>query len=351
MGARRARLREALPPRMDNITHSLTGLALARAGLNRLCPRATLLLILSANAPDADIVSLAGGQLKHLEIHRGYTHSLIGLPLMAALSVLVVAAIHREKLPWLRAWLLGCLGVASHLLLDWTNAYGIRLLLPFSSTWFHADLNSLFDLYIMAVLIFAALWPLFARLVSREIGSSAPAGRGIAIFALAFFALFDGARAALHGRAIAQLQSRLYEDQPPLQTAALPDPFTPALWRAVVETPNTYRLLAINSFSDLMPQGGQIFFKLAMRPSLQSARETEAFRYFLYFARFPVWSEEPVTVDQGPATRIDLVDLRFGVPGAGSLHCIALENDRYRVLGSWFTYGSGAQFGRNRGRE
>src|ERR1700761_8861250 len=106
---------------MDNITHSLTGLALARAGLNRLCPRATLLLILSANAPDADIVSIAGGPLKHFEIHRGYTHSLIGLPFMAALSVLVVAAIYRQKLPWLRAWLLCCAGVASHLLLDWTN--------------------------------------------------------------------------------------------------------------------------------------------------------------------------------------------------------------------------------------
>ncbi|HEX3681185.1 MAG TPA: metal-dependent hydrolase [Bryobacteraceae bacterium] len=334
---------------MDNITHSLTGLALARAGLNRLCPRATLLLILSANAPDADIVSLAGGQLKHLEIHRGYTHSLIGLPFMAALSVLVVAAIFRHKLPWARAFLLCCLGVASHLLLDWTNAYGVRLLLPFSSTWFHSDLNSLFDLYILAALLLAALWPSFSRLVSREIGSQAPAGRGIAVSALAFFLFFDAARAALHARAIAQLQSRLYEDQPPLRTAALPDPFTPARWRAVVETTNTYRLLAVDSFSDLIPQGGQIFFKPATQPSFQSASEMEAFRFFLYFARFPVWSQEPVTGDQGPETRVDLVDLRFGVPGAGSLHCIALENSRYQVLGSWFTYGSGVQLGWNRG--
>lgn len=330
---------------MDNITHSLTGLALARIGLDRICPRTTLLLVLSANAPDADVVSLAGGQLEHLEIHRGYTHSLIALPFMAALAVIAVAALYREKLPWVRAWLLCCLGVASHLLLDWTNAYGVRLLLPFSSTWFHSDLNGLFDLYIMAALVFAALWPLFARLVSREIGDTAPAGRGIAIFAIAFFVLFDCGRAALHARAIAQLQSRMYEDQPPLQAAALPDPFTPSRWRAVVETPGTYRLLSVNPLADLNPEVGQIFFKPSRRPALQSAEATEAFRYFLYFSRFPVWSEQPVTADRGSGTRIDLVDLRFGVPGAGSLHCIALQDSRYQVLGSWFTYGSGAQLG------
>jgi inner membrane protein len=330
---------------MDNLTHSLTGLALARGGLNRVCPHATLLMILSANAPDADIVSIAGGQLKHLEFHRGYTHSLLGLPFMAALSMLVVAALYREKLPWIRAWLLCCVGVASHILLDWTNPYGVRLLLPFSSTWFHSDLNSLSDLYILAALLLAAVWPVLARLVSREIGDQAPVGRGIAVFALAFFVLFDCGRAALHARAIAQLESRLYENQAPLQAAALPDPYTPVRWRGVVETPNTYRLLPISALADLLPEGGQVFFKPALQPSLRSAKSTEASHFFLYFSRFPVWSQEPVAIDQGSGTRIDLVDLRFGVPGAGALHCIALENSRYQILGSWFTYGSGTELG------
>jgi inner membrane protein len=259
---------------MDNITHSLTGLALARAGLNRYCPRAALLLMLSANAPDIDIVSAAGGPLKHLEIHRGYTHSFVGLPFMALLSVALVAAIYRHRLPWRRAWLLCCLGVASHLLLDWTNAYGIRLLLPFSSAWFHADLTGLYDLSIMAVLLLAALWPPLAGLVSGEIGARPPSGRGIAIFALAFFALFDCARAASHARALAQLESRLYEGQPPLNAAALPDPYTPFRWRGVVETRDDYRLIPLNAFDQLSPDEGQRFFKAAMSPALDSAKRT-----------------------------------------------------------------------------
>jgi inner membrane protein len=335
---------------MDNLTHSLTGLALARTGLNRFCPHATLLLVLSANAPDADIVSIAGGQLKHLEIHRGYTHSFVGLPFMAALSVLVVIAIYRQRLPqiraWVpRAWLLCVIGVSSHLLLDWTNGYGVRLLLPFSSAWFHSDLNSLTDLWILAVLLFAALWPPFARLVSHEIGDKAPTGRTSAIFALAFFLLFDCARAALHDRSIAQLQSRLFEGAPPIQAAALPNPFTPLRWRGVVETAADYRLLTVSPLAQLDPEIARVFYKPPLDPALKSAEQTEAFRYFLYFSRFPVWSQEPVATDQAPGTRIDLVDLRFGVPGSGSLHAIALENSRYQVLGSWFTYGSGSNLG------
>src|SRR5579883_801236 len=155
---------------MDNLTHSLTGLALARAGLDRFSPNATLLLLISANLPDIDIVALSQGQLRYLEIHRGYTHSLLFLPLMAFASLLIVAAICRRKLPWFRAWLLCTISIASHLLLDWTNSYGIRLLLPFSSRWFHLDLNSLTDFVVLGVLCFAALWPLLSRLVAAEIG-------------------------------------------------------------------------------------------------------------------------------------------------------------------------------------
>ena len=40
---------------MDNLTHSLTGLMLSRAGLNRFYPRATLVLVIAANIPDIDI--------------------------------------------------------------------------------------------------------------------------------------------------------------------------------------------------------------------------------------------------------------------------------------------------------
>jgi inner membrane protein len=326
---------------MDNLTHSLTGFALARSGLDRLSPHATLLMILAANAPDVDIVGLQGGPLRYLEWHRGYSHSLPCLPVMALLPVLFVAAIFRQRLPWIRAWLLCCIAVASHLLIDWTNSYGVRFMLPFSSAWFHLDLNALYDGWIWAVLLFAALWPILASLVSSEIGDRPPAGRGTALFALAFFVLFDLTRAVLHHWADAKLDARLYEDAPPLQTAALPEPFSPFQWTGVVETAGTYRLNAVNPLGAFDEQAAQVFYKPPSRQSIENAKRTEPFRYFLYFARFPVWSEAPALLDGSEGTRVDLTDLRFGRPWAGSFHCIALENGRHEVIRSWFTYGSG----------
>jgi inner membrane protein len=336
---------------MDNITHSLTGLAIARTGLNRFSPHATLLMILAANVSDIDIIAATKGALPYLEAHRGYSHSILCLPVMALLPVLAVAAIFRTRLPWLRAWLLSCIGVASHLLIDWTNSYGVRLLLPLSSRWFYLDLNSLYDAYIMAVLAFAAVWPLFARMVSKEIGARSPAGRGMAVFALAFFVLFDCGKAAMHARAVAQLNSRLYDDVPPLQTAALPDSFNPLRWTGVVETNADYRLVVVDPIGQLDVEDSTKFYKPSITATLERVKGTEAFRYFLYFARFPAWSVQPVVMDDGTqGKRVELTDLRFGVPGRGSFHCVALENSRDQVVQSLFTYGSGANLGWGKGQ-
>jgi inner membrane protein len=330
---------------MDNITHSLTGWAMARAGMDRLCPRGAWLLILSANAPDIDILAATQGSLRYFEAHRGYTHSVLFLPLLAALPVFVVAALFRQKLPWLRAWLLCCVGVASHLLIDWTTNYGIRLLLPFSSRWFHLDLNYLYDGIIIAVLLLAALWPFFAWLVSREIGDRTPPGRGIARFALVFFILFDGFRGLLHHRVISKLESRLYEEAAPVQAAAFPTPLNPFHWNGAVETARGYLSFPVNAYEEPDITTAAAYYKPAITGSMDAAKTEEPFRYFLYFARFPIWSESPVDLNGKRGTRIELTDLRFGSPGAGSFHCIALENDRNQVLQTWFTYGPGTQLG------
>jgi inner membrane protein len=326
---------------MDNVTHSLTGLALARAGLDRLCPRAILLLLLSANAPDCDIVMLARGQLPYFEAHRGYTHSLLLLPVMALVCVLVTAGLYREKLPWGRAWLVCGFGLSSHLLLDWTNSYGIRPFIPFSSRWFHLDWNGLYDWSILVMLAVASVWPLLSRLVSGEIGDRPRAGRGIARFGLIFLVLFDAARATLHDRAVEKLESRLYDGEPPVSVAALPLSLSPFRWKGVVETAGAYRAMPVDTGSVLEPENAAIFYKPQWTNTLRNVQREEAFRFFLYFARFPVWSQQTVIWKESEARRIELADLRFGSPGVGSFHCVAIADAAGRVLESWFTYSDG----------
>src|SRR5260370_35259278 len=106
---------------------------MSRAGLDRWHPRAALVLMLSANAPDLDVVSASGGALNYLQYHRWLTHAVAMLPFMALLTALLVCAISRSFRFFKQAFCLSLAGVCGHLLLDLPNAYGIRLLLPCSS--------------------------------------------------------------------------------------------------------------------------------------------------------------------------------------------------------------------------
>src|SRR5581483_6344925 len=110
--------------------------------------------------PDVDGVSFFTDKMRYLEMHRGYTHSAVLIPLMAMAPVLILRLFTRSGFRWWMAWLLSAIGLASHVLLDWTNVYGLRLLLPFSSQWFHLDLTGLIDLWIWGVLLMATLLPL-----------------------------------------------------------------------------------------------------------------------------------------------------------------------------------------------
>ncbi len=149
----------------------------------------------------------------------------------------------------------------------------------------------------------------------------------------------------LHQRVIAQLQARLYDSALPVQAAALPEPFSPVRWTGVVETAQSYRLSNVNALQEFDPEAARIFYKPTSRATFDAAKRIDPFRYFLYFARFPLWSEMPIATNTGSLTRVELTDLRFGSPGAGSFHCIAIENAHAQVLRTWFTLGSGSDLG------
>src|SRR5436190_2135986 len=189
---------------MDPLTHTATGLFLSRAGLRRWSPLATPILMLAANAPDADIVTAAGGSLSYLHYHRHLTHALLLAPVMALLPVVLVRLVARKPVQWLGAWAAALIAVGTHLLLDWTNVYGIRLLLPFSARWLRLDIASVIDPWIWTILFLGIAAPFLGRLVGSEIASGAHRpthyGRGAAWFSLLCLLAYDGGRAVLHQR-------------------------------------------------------------------------------------------------------------------------------------------------------
>ena len=128
---------------MDNLTHSLVGLTLSKAGLERVSPYATTVCLLSANAADADFVSLFfGDRWTLLHHHRGITHSIVGTIAIGVLVPFLVAVIERtiarirRRAPTIRLrglMVASLVAAATHPLMDWMNNYGVRPLLP--SAW------------------------------------------------------------------------------------------------------------------------------------------------------------------------------------------------------------------------
>lgn len=328
---------------MDPLTHTATGLFLSRAGLKRWTPLATPILMLAANAPDIDVVTASGGALNYLHYHRHLTHALAAMPLMALLPVILVRAVSRKPVRWLGAFCAALVAVASHLLLDLTNIYGVRLFLPFSPQWLRLDLTSVVDLWIWAVLLMGVVGPFIARLVGSEItsgtGSQRHHGRGFAVFFLAFLLLYNCGRSVLHTRAVASLESRIYQDAAPLRVAALPDPANPMKWRGVVETSDFCAVEDLNLTADFDPTRATIFHKPEPDPALDVARNTTTFREFLRFSQFPLWRVSPAPEPEN-GRLVEVLDLRFGTPLSPGFRATATLTSRLQVVQSSFTFGT-----------
>jgi len=151
---------------MDGLTHSLVGLTSAKAGLERLSPYTAAACILSANAPDIDVVSgFFGGRWVLLQHHRGITHSILGTLALGILIPSILFGVERAVASWrkqspkirYRGLLVASLiAAATHPLMDWTNNYGVRPLLPWNGRWFYGDLVFIVDPYLILILGTAA---------------------------------------------------------------------------------------------------------------------------------------------------------------------------------------------------
>src|SRR6202011_6067838 len=183
---------------LEPIPHFLAGACMGRAGLNRSTALATLTLTLAAEAPDLDVIGgVIRGPAFGFAHHRGFTHSFLGTPLDALVVVGFVSLVWRLRgrktndpnLPprWGLLYLYACLAGVSHILLDFTNNYGVRPFWPFSEKWYSWDIVYIIDPIILFLLIAGLLLPMFFSFLDREIGvrRKQPAGRTAATLALA----------------------------------------------------------------------------------------------------------------------------------------------------------------------
>ena len=295
---------------MDNLTHSLIGVALSRTGLNRVTPYATAMLLLAVNLPDLDIIGLVGGELSYLDLHRSLTHSFAMAPILALLPVLLFRYGLRKPVPWLGGWMISLAGILSHLGLDFVTAYGTRLAAPFSATWYQWPVLFIFDAVLFLILLLAVAGPALSKLVAGEIGAKPSSGQGWAIFALIFALSWIGGRGVLRTRAEQMLTSRVQQGAAPRRVLALPDGFSPFKWRGLVETEGYFAVHQMNVLFDFDPEQGLLLRKPQQLEVVQAAKRSPALQRFLRFSQWPVWRIVPMDEPPG-AQRVEVFDLRF----------------------------------------
>jgi inner membrane protein len=322
---------------MDNVTHSLAGWMMARAGIDRRVPRAAALMILSANLPDIDVVSGLRGTLTYLEFHRGYAHSLAFAPALAIVPPLLFFALFRQRIT-IAAYLFSLLGILSHVLFDWTNVYGIRMLLPFSDRWLRLDITDIVDPWILTLLLLAVAAPALAKLVSSEIGSRSGPGpkRGWAWFALLGILAYEGSRYVAHERALAVMGAHLYNGSIPRRLTALPTRGNLWRWRGVAEGEGFIDLVPVDLSEMFDPADGRIEYEAPPGPLIDRARATPPFEVFSRFNQLPFWKVTPLA----EATSVELIDLRFGTPEAPGFEARAVVDQPGGVRESRFTFGA-----------
>jgi len=308
---------------LEPITHFLTGACMARAGLNRKTGLATLTLVLAAEGPDIDAVSYFGGSVTGLQHHRGITHSFVGAPFIAAITVGVVYGIYRlilksgkqTKLPpnWKLLYGYALLGSLTHILLDFTNNYGVRPFAPFNLKWYSWDINFIVEPIILAALILGLVVPGLFSLVTEEIGARKVPfrGRGGAIFALVSFAVVLLVRDFEHRKAVNGLKAVTYHDLDPIRASAFPTSINPFVWNGVVETHDFFETTVVDSNAgELDPQhNATVRYKPEETPITLAAKKSRLGRVFLDWAQYPVVEVEYLSGDQGYIVRF--LDLRF----------------------------------------
>ncbi len=324
---------------MEPITHFLTGACLGRAGLNRKTALATLTLTLAAEAPDLDVFGRFGGRAFGFEHHRGFTHSFVGVPLDAVVVVAFVYLVWRLRkrktripnLPprWGILFAYACLAGLSHILLDYTNNYGVRPFWPFSEKWYSWDIVFIFEPIMFGLLVLGLVVPSLFSLIDKEIGarSRGPRGRVAATLALAGVVLMWGLRDYEHRRAVNALEARSYQGVDPLRVSAYPDFVSPFKWSGVVETPAFFAVTSVDSLApEVDPEGTMdIHYKPEETPTTIAAKKSYAGRVFLDWAQYPVTETESLE-DGGYIVRFQ--DLRYlQVPS------VLRRNDGRRILG------------------
>ena len=339
---------------MDPLTHLATGVI-----CSQLLPAPSRWWAAAAGAifavlPDVDYFFIYWDRLAFIRYHRGFTHSLVALPLFALAGALLGRVLGGPR--WFMPLFgLGLVVLGSHLLLDLATSYGTQILSPFSRRRFSLDWIFIIDPYFTALLVAGAIGALVFPLWGPRLGAWFLAAAGVYLLVCAFY----------HQQAL-DLARRVVKDREPgVQTvAALPQPFSCRRWQLIAAGPAAIRQAFVQlpyeaalglkaGGSDATaapdprhpadpapvipyPDPGHLTIRTwTPAHAATAALPPEAaviLAGFLEFARFPLLDR---VQSQGGEQLLEWLDLRFAIPGQAMPFVLQLRLDAQGRLQYW----------------
>jgi membrane-bound metal-dependent hydrolase YbcI (DUF457 family) len=314
--------------------------------------------------PDIDIFAgrLARNPLAIMEWHRNITHSLVMLPvwaaLLAAVSLPLARWLHWKMPSFPRLFGICAVGLATHVFLDLVTSFGTMVWSPLQYSRPAWDWVFILDLTLTAIALVpqlaawcyrepgkferraAAVW---AALTTGAFGAyalAATAGYGFpiwvvgvvsAVIALVLFvpaiqgAGFRWSKAswcraglallcaylalagALHGKALADVNDfAAAHHLPGKNRAALPLPPTFTHWAGLISTPEGVWRTTFHEPGGVI-EGMQFYSDAQSDRYVEEAKKLRDVQVYLWFARFPIWHVR----QQEGQTVVEISDLRF----------------------------------------
>lgn len=311
-------------PRVDLVTHALTGGALAGTGLRRLAKGATAVLVLSSVAPDVDVAAYLWDPYTALAFRRGWTHGpLAVLAIPPLVTAGVVWALRRRRRAGGdadkgRPALAPLLGLAYfsfvlHVLMDWLNTYGVRFWVPFSPRWSYGDSVFILDPWLWGLL--GGAWVVGRR--GRE-----GMARFLVVTALLYVGAMVGSRFAARDQVAREARGAGWAVE---EVMVGPRPANPFVRDVVVRTPEGYRVGRWSWWDRPRLQWleGGVRPRVAVEGDLGEtvetvlarARQEPAVARYLVWSRFPLYRVR--SLPEG-GVEVAVGDARYtGLPGRG----------------------------------
>lgn len=291
---------------MDNLTHTLLGIVVARSGLRkRFGAGTTTVLALASNLPDLDLLTILFRGKDYFLFRRMFTHSLLGMGLLSFFFAFIAHRFYKH-LSWKNLFGLSLLGVGLHILLDLLNSYGVVLLYPWSFHRFELAWVFVIDFIWWAILLFPFLAASINFLKPRKIWAYR-----LCILTTGFYIAFCGWSHSLGLGALNQWAKQ--KNMHPNQVYLFPEALGSHRFQGVLREGDEYRLFWIYPFSHRCDLKKNIHTD-QRRPEVQKLRTLPKVQMLEWFFKAPVWkyiSEGGPEGAENKKVKLEFYDLRF----------------------------------------